>query len=371
MPKSNHNRNNNSQPNNSRRPCEQVLLECSPNILLYADNFIAKIIVLFLLVFFFASVIALFASLQENLMTTFDFNISNLTFILELVYLLVILLVVIRIIIDVLDCRATKYTLTDSKVIIERGFFHKENITMPYHKIGDMEVSQSILERLLGAGDIILYGGHDNSETILYDVPHPKEVEKIILDSIDNYEYSRQIGYNPNYNQQQGYNPNQQYRNPNYNQQYQNPDYGYDNNYDNNRRSQNQYGDKRYYDNYPPNNNQYQGQYQNQNNRQQRQQYNPQRSNQQRSNQGQYNQQRSNQQQYNQQRSNQQRSNQQRSNQQEYDTEYSDEEYQDNDSRYKQLKNRWDNSKSQSQKSRVDEEEIIEKHQQMFKKTRK
>ena len=157
MPKPNQSRQNkyntyDNRPSNS----EHVLLETRPNILLYSDNFVLKIVVLFLLVFLFAPLITVFYGIQSNLLTTFQINLENMTFIMELILIFCILIVIIKIGLDVLDWNYTLYTLTEQRVIIRRGFFHKEKIAMSYSKIQDIEVSQSIIERILNCGNMII-----------------------------------------------------------------------------------------------------------------------------------------------------------------------------------------------------------------------
>ena len=81
MPKPNQSRQNKYNTYDNRPSnCEHVLLETRPNILLYSDNFVLKIVVLFLLVFLFAPLITVFYGIQSNLLTTFQINLENMTF---------------------------------------------------------------------------------------------------------------------------------------------------------------------------------------------------------------------------------------------------------------------------------------------------
>lgn len=232
MPKPNQSRQNkyntyDNRPSNS----EHVLLETRPNILLYSDNFVLKIVVLFLLVFLFAPLITVFYGIQSNLLTTFQINLENMTFIMELILIFCILIVIIKIGLDVLDWNYTLYTLTEQRVIIRRGFFHKEKIAMSYSKIQDIEVSQSIIERILNCGNMIIYGGHDNSETILDAVPNPSKVEDIVMNKISNVQsdsYKRYSNFNSTYDPRfnkyntQSNNYQQDYQYDNYNQNFDN-----------------------------------------------------------------------------------------------------------------------------------------------------
>ncbi len=242
MPKPNNSRTNNKNNNDFQRAgSEKILLERKPNIFCYCENFIFKIILLFILVFLFAPIVTIFYNIQDMLLTSFQMNFTNLTSIMELLLIFCILIVLVKILLDILDWNYTKYVLTNQRIIIQRGFFRKEKIMMPYRKVQDIEISQNMLERLINVGDILIYGGHDNSDTILDDIPDPKSAEEIILSHISDYNE-----YPPNY--PPNYNPN--YYNDGYNR-----DYGYDYNreYDDYNRDDDRY-DYHEYNRYDENN---------------------------------------------------------------------------------------------------------------------
>ncbi|WP_294967673.1 PH domain-containing protein [uncultured Methanosphaera sp.] len=242
MPKPNNSRTNNKNNNDFQRAgSEKILLERKPNIFCYCENFVFKIILLFILVFLFAPIVTIFYNIQDMLLTSFQMNFTNLTSIMELLLIFCILIVLVKILLDILDWNYTKYVLTNQRIIIQRGFFRKEKIMMPYRKVQDIEISQNMLERLINVGDILIYGGHDNSDTILDDIPDPKSAEEIILSHISDYNE-----YPPNY--PPNYNPN--YYNNGYNR-----DYGYDYNreYDDYNRDDDRY-DYHEYKRYDENN---------------------------------------------------------------------------------------------------------------------
>ena len=202
-PKSSNNRVAYNNHGNNPTISERTLYESKPNMLMYSDNFIFKIIVLFIIVFLFKPILAVVSSIQVGLMTSFQLEFTRMTFIAELLLILAIIIILIKLALDLLDWNYTTYKLTDKRVIIERGFLNKDKISMPYTKIQDMDIQQSILERVFGVGDIIIYGGHENTETILDDVPDPKKVEEIILSHVNNYSNgypATENNYNPNYN---------------------------------------------------------------------------------------------------------------------------------------------------------------------------
>lgn len=226
MPQPNHSSSN--EKNIVKGGSGNILYETKPNLLTYPDNFISKIIVVFLLAFFFVPILSVVAEVQLILINTFGVDIPQLTSFCELILILIILFVIIKIALDVIDRNHTTYTLTSRYIIINRGIFRHEKLTMSYDKIQDLEIRQSVLERLLNVGDIIIYGGHDNSKIILDDTPNAKYVVDLIIQQQDEYnipeyqqnrQYSPQMNYNPN-EYQDSYNPNEYQQPRKYNQQY-------------------------------------------------------------------------------------------------------------------------------------------------------
>lgn len=217
MPKPNQ---NNNHPRDTSEfqgfSSEKVLIETRPNFWLYSNNFILKIVVLFLLIFMFSPIMAFIYTFQAQLISRFSVNISNVNFYAELVLIFCILIVIVKLALDVLDWNYTRYVLTDHRIVIERGFIRKEKVSMPYGKIQDIELSQSFLERIISVGDIILYGANEVSETILDNIPHPREAEEIILTRMNANSYANQNTFNnypnnpqPNQYPDQNMQPNQ------------------------------------------------------------------------------------------------------------------------------------------------------------------
>ncbi|RAP53159.1 MAG: hypothetical protein BZ137_07440 [Methanosphaera sp. rholeuAM130] len=218
--------NNNFKKEVDKHSSERILYESQPNMLLYSDNFIFKIILLFVLVFMFSPILTLVYRIQGSLQSNYQLQFVNMTYIAELMLFLCIIIIVVKLILDYLDWKNTIYTLTDKRIIIKRGLFNKEKISMPYIKVQDIDVSQSVLERMMGTGDIVIYGGHDNVETILDEVPNPREVEEIILNQVNKLNYSYNQGQAPHaYNGFENYNDNQGNMQNNYDNSMNTPGY--------------------------------------------------------------------------------------------------------------------------------------------------
>lgn len=70
---------------------------------------------------------------------------------------------------------SVRYTLTDSKVEIDRGFFSRTTSNLPLRNIQNVTVSASLFQRLLGFGDVIVDDASEQAgQTVLDNIPNPR-----------------------------------------------------------------------------------------------------------------------------------------------------------------------------------------------------
>ncbi|MFL6231179.1 MAG: PH domain-containing protein [Pyrinomonadaceae bacterium] len=68
-----------------------------------------------------------------------------------------------------------KYTLTDSKIEIDRGFIAKRTRNIPLRNIQDVTVAATIPQRLLGFGDLIIDNASElGGSTVMSNIPAPR-----------------------------------------------------------------------------------------------------------------------------------------------------------------------------------------------------
>lgn len=65
------------------------------------------------------------------------------------------------------------YSVTNQRLYVEEGIIAKKKKDIPLQKINDLEVSQGILQRMLGAGNILVLTGNDKP-TILANIDNPE-----------------------------------------------------------------------------------------------------------------------------------------------------------------------------------------------------
>ena len=75
-----------------------------------------------------------------------------------------------------------RYTLTESKVEIDHGLIAKTTRNIPVSKIQDVTVSASILQRLLGFGDVVVDNASEvGGTTVLHNINNPRHYADLLL----------------------------------------------------------------------------------------------------------------------------------------------------------------------------------------------
>ena len=75
-----------------------------------------------------------------------------------------------------------RYTLTDSKIEIDHGLIARTTRNIPLTKIQDVTVSASIIQRLLGFGDVVFDNASEAGGTIiLHNINKPRHYADVLL----------------------------------------------------------------------------------------------------------------------------------------------------------------------------------------------
>ena len=74
----------------------------------------------------------------------------------------------------------TMFVLTSDRLITRQGGIAKHSKEIPLERINDVTFSQSVIERALGAGDLILESAGERGQTIISNVRKPEQVQLVI-----------------------------------------------------------------------------------------------------------------------------------------------------------------------------------------------
>jgi uncharacterized membrane protein YdbT with pleckstrin-like domain len=86
--------------------------------------------------------------------------------------------------------RFTEYVLTNERLIARRGVIAKTAKDIPLETINDITFHQTILDRVLGSGDLVLESAGEHGQEIFDDIPHPAWMQKEIYAAVE----QRRIG---------------------------------------------------------------------------------------------------------------------------------------------------------------------------------
>jgi len=74
----------------------------------------------------------------------------------------------------------TWYILTDERLVTRRGVLARKGLEIPLENINDVQFSQTILERLLRSGDLLIESAGELGQSRFKDIPEPEEFQSLL-----------------------------------------------------------------------------------------------------------------------------------------------------------------------------------------------
>jgi uncharacterized membrane protein YdbT with pleckstrin-like domain len=74
----------------------------------------------------------------------------------------------------------TMFVLTSDRLITRKGIIAKRSKEIPLERINDVSFTQSIIERALGAGNLVVESAGEHGQEVISDVRHPEQVQLAI-----------------------------------------------------------------------------------------------------------------------------------------------------------------------------------------------
>ena len=79
----------------------------------------------------------------------------------------------------------TNFVVTSDRLIYRHGVVAKRGIEIPLERVNTVFFNQSIWERLIGAGDLVIESGGERGSQAFTDIPRPSEVQNEIYRQIE------------------------------------------------------------------------------------------------------------------------------------------------------------------------------------------
>jgi uncharacterized membrane protein YdbT with pleckstrin-like domain len=74
------------------------------------------------------------------------------------------------------------FVVTSDRVIHRSGWLAKSSMEVPLERINDVKLRQTVFERLVGAGDLVIESGGEYGQNRFSDIRKPEDVQKLIFE---------------------------------------------------------------------------------------------------------------------------------------------------------------------------------------------
>jgi uncharacterized membrane protein YdbT with pleckstrin-like domain len=79
----------------------------------------------------------------------------------------------------------TNFVLTTDRLIDRSGVLSKHGHEIPLERVNDISVNQSLFERIIGAGDVMIESGGERGQQLFSDLPKPFRIQNTIYTEIE------------------------------------------------------------------------------------------------------------------------------------------------------------------------------------------
>jgi uncharacterized membrane protein YdbT with pleckstrin-like domain len=86
------------------------------------------------------------------------------------------------------------FVVTSDRVIHRAGWLAKRSMEMPLERINDVTFSQTVIERMVGAGSLRIQSGGEYGQNYFRDIRRPEDVQKLIYEMSEENERRMQPG---------------------------------------------------------------------------------------------------------------------------------------------------------------------------------
>jgi uncharacterized membrane protein YdbT with pleckstrin-like domain len=80
----------------------------------------------------------------------------------------------------------THFVLTNQRVIFRAGVIARTGIEIPLYRVNNINFYQSIFERMIGAGDLMIESGGEEGMQVFDNVRDPEQVQSFIQRAMHN-----------------------------------------------------------------------------------------------------------------------------------------------------------------------------------------
>jgi uncharacterized membrane protein YdbT with pleckstrin-like domain len=97
-------------------------------------------------------------------------------------WVLFAVLLVLYVLPKVIAWLTSNFAVTSDRVIHRQGFIAKRSMEIPLEAINDVRFEQGIVDRMVGAGTLVISSASEFGRNSFDDIRHPEEVQKVIYE---------------------------------------------------------------------------------------------------------------------------------------------------------------------------------------------
>ena len=86
------------------------------------------------------------------------------------------------------------FVVTTERLIHRQGLVAKSSMEIPLDRINDVRFDQSVFERMIGAGDLVIESAGERGRQVFSDIRHPEDVQKVVYERSEVYTQRMQGG---------------------------------------------------------------------------------------------------------------------------------------------------------------------------------
>jgi uncharacterized membrane protein YdbT with pleckstrin-like domain len=90
--------------------------------------------------------------------------------------------------------RTTYFVVTSHRLIYRQGVVARNGVEIPLERVNNVNFAQTIFERLLQVGDLLVESGGQEGQQVFSDIARPEEVQNIIHSTIQREKHQRSDG---------------------------------------------------------------------------------------------------------------------------------------------------------------------------------
>ena len=114
--------------------------------------------------------------------------------VLRVITLILLVGTAIWLIIRYMKWLTTNFVITSNRLIFRQGIVGKSGIEIPLERVNNVNFHQTVFERILGAGDLLIESGGEDGQQRFTDIRHPAQVQNLIHAQMEGH-FQRRAGY--------------------------------------------------------------------------------------------------------------------------------------------------------------------------------